>query len=145
MQLTDVSPRFSVLRDGRRDLTGFSNIELTSLKPVGYWEREVRERRPEREPHPPGIEAEEAGRIHPGSREDLETARGDGRGHRRPTLSAARGRHNPVGEGRKAPPAPLDAPQHERQEGHRVVGGVRQPGERAVETEQDPADRAHQR
>jgi len=42
MELKDVSPRFSVLRDGRRDLFGFSNIELVSTKPVGYWEQEVR-------------------------------------------------------------------------------------------------------
>ncbi len=42
MELKDVSPRFAVLRDGRRDLGGFSNIELVSLKPVGYWVQEVR-------------------------------------------------------------------------------------------------------
>ena len=42
MELRDVSPRFSVLRDGRRDLNGFSNIELVSLKPVSYWAQEVR-------------------------------------------------------------------------------------------------------
>jgi dihydropyrimidine dehydrogenase (NAD+) subunit PreA len=42
MELSDVSPRFSVLRDSQWDLNGFSNIELVSLKPVGYWETEVR-------------------------------------------------------------------------------------------------------
>jgi dihydropyrimidine dehydrogenase (NAD+) subunit PreA len=42
MELRDVSPRFSVLRDGRPDLNGFSNIELVSLKPVSYWAQEVR-------------------------------------------------------------------------------------------------------
>lgn len=42
MELKDVSPRFSVLRDGRRDLNGFCNIELVSLKPVGYWVHEVK-------------------------------------------------------------------------------------------------------
>jgi dihydropyrimidine dehydrogenase (NAD+) subunit PreA len=50
MEVRDVSPRFAVLRDGRRDLVGFENIELISPKPIDYWVREIRATK-EREPH----------------------------------------------------------------------------------------------
>jgi dihydropyrimidine dehydrogenase (NAD+) subunit PreA len=43
MEIHDVSPRFNAIRSGRskHNIVGFENIELTSRRPVSYWEQGI--------------------------------------------------------------------------------------------------------
>lgn len=41
--LRDASPRFAVLRDDKRKIIGFENIELLSRKPRSYWKQGIAE------------------------------------------------------------------------------------------------------
>jgi dihydropyrimidine dehydrogenase (NAD+) subunit PreA len=42
LNITDVSPRFSILKDQNKSIIGFENFELVSKRNIAYWANEIR-------------------------------------------------------------------------------------------------------